>query len=192
MSYIKEKLKPGYTGKFVIQSHFAHAHHWDFRLEFPVDSISKALADYSGKRPKKGVEPTADAPDKPGIVLRSWAVPKHKFPGHSPLLATETENHIRSYQFFSGVIPYGYGAGKVFIEDHGTFVINKCEFDHKYVFTLHGKNKGTYALIKTNGKSWLWIKTKDQKVAMSYFIRKVASGIINILLDTGKGALSNA
>jgi hypothetical protein len=149
--------------------------HWDLRLEFPVDSVSKALADYSGKRPKKGVEPTAETPDKPGNVLRSWAIPKHRFPSDRPLLATETENHIMSYANFKGTIPSGYGAGTVEIVDKGTYTLDKVEFDHKYVFTFHGKKeKGTYALIKTHGKSFLWIKTKKNKDHSS---KKIASAI---------------
>ena len=179
MSYIKEKLVPGYTGKFVISSHYAHAHHWDFRLEFPVSSVSKALADYSGKRPKKGVEPTPEAPDKPGTVLRSWAIPKHCLPGKKPLLATETENHAIQYWSFQGVIPSGYGAGTVKIIDKGTYTLNSVLYDKKYVFTLHGKKiKDSFALIKTSGKSFLWIKTKEKRMAcISNLIRKTASAI---------------
>jgi DNA polymerase Ligase (LigD) len=180
MSYIKEKLKPGYTGKYVIQKHLASHEHFDLRLEFPVDSVAKALADYSGKRPTKGVEPTAKTPDKPGSVLRSWAIPKHRFPGHKPILATETENHIMAYASFKGTIPEGqYGAGTVTIVSHGTYTLDDVEYDKKYVFTLHSKHGGTYALIKTGGgKNFLWIKTKEQKKAcISDEIRKVASAI---------------
>ena len=86
---------PGYTGKFVISEHEASHTHWDLRLQFEVPSVARALADYSGKRPKKGVEPTPEIPDKPGKVLRSWAIPKHRFPGEKPFLATETEDQDR-------------------------------------------------------------------------------------------------
>ena len=178
MGYVKEKLKPGYTGKFVISRHDASHLHWDLRLEFPVNSVSKALADYSGKRPKKGVEPTAETPDKPGTVLRSWAIPKHRLPTGKPLLAQETENHILSYLSFSGTIPSGYGAGTVEIIDKGTYTMDKVEFDHKYVFTLSGKKiKDTYALIKTEGKSFLWIKVKNKKACISYILREVVLAV---------------
>jgi hypothetical protein len=180
MSYIKEKLIPGYTGKFVIQRHLASHEHFDLRLEFPVSNVSKALADYSGKRPKKGVEPTPETPDRPGTVLRSWAIPKHKFPGHKPILATETENHHIAYQNFKGTIPEGqYGAGTVTIVDKGTYTLESVDFDKKYVFTLKGKkHPGTYALIKTDGKSFLWLKTKKQKRAcISLYVNKLASAI---------------
>jgi len=178
--YIKEKLIPGYTGKFVISEHDASHLHWDFRLEFPVMSISKALADYSGKRPTKGVEPTPETPDKPGNVLRSWAIPKHRFPGHKPILATETENHAIEYLNFSGIIPSGYGAGTVKIIAKGTYTLEDVEFDKKYVFTLR-KNGGTYALIKTGGKSFLWVKTKEQKKAsISFTLRKIADQVLKL------------
>jgi hypothetical protein len=174
--YVKEKLISGYTGKFVIQSHSSRNLHWDLRLEFPVLSISKALADYSGKRPKKGVEPTAETPDKPGNVLRSWAIPKHCLPTSKPLLATETENHILSYVKFKGTIPSGYGAGTVEIVDKGTYTMDKVEFDHKYVFTLSGKKiKDTYALIKTEDKSFLWIKVKNKNACISSILKEMAS-----------------
>jgi hypothetical protein len=181
MSYIKEKLVPGYTGKYVISSHNARNLHFDLRLEFPVDSVSKALADYSGKRPTKGVEPTPETPNKPGTVLRSWAIPKHKFPGHKPILATETENHHISYWNFSGIIPEGqYGAGTVKIISKGTYTLDDVQFDKKYVFTFNsGKHSGTYALVKTGGKSFLWVKTKEQKKAcISNYLRQIVS-IIN-------------
>ena len=181
MAYVKEKMVPGYTGKFVISEHHATHWHWDFRLEFEVTSVSRALADYSGKRPTKGVEPTPEAPDKPGPVLRSWAVPKHRFPDNKPILATETENHAIQYWGFHGVIPSGYGAGTVSIIDKGTYTLEDVEFDKKYVFTLHGKkHTGRYALIKTGGgKSFLWVKTKEQtkKSCISEYLRRLASAI---------------
>ena len=137
--YIKEKMVPGYRGRFVIQRHFAHAEHFDLRLQFEVDSVSRALADYSGKRPKKGVEPTAEAPDKPGAILRSWAVPKHRFPANKPLLATLTEDHALAYANFEGIIPSGYGKGRVEIVAKGTYIMDKVDYDKKYVFTLNSK-----------------------------------------------------
>ena len=180
MPYIKEKLIPGYTGKFVIQSHHARNYHWDLRLSFPVSSVAKALADYSGKRPHKGVEPSDSAPDKSGTVLRSWAIPKHKLPTTKPLLATQTEDHAQNYITFQGTIPEGqYGAGTVEIYDHGTYTLDDVDYDKKYVFTLKGRKvKGTYALIKTSGKSFLWLKTKEQKKAcISVGLKKIASAI---------------
>ena len=132
-NYVKEKMIPGYTGKFVIQAHDASHMHWDLRLQFEVPSIAKALADYSGKRPKKGVEPTDETPDNPGKVLRSWAIPKHRFPTNKPILATSVEDHIFSYLNFHGTIPSGYGAGTVKIIDKGTYVLDKVDYDKKYV-----------------------------------------------------------
>lgn len=180
MSYDKDQLKPGYQGIFVIQDHAATNRHWDLRLSFPVDSVSKALSAYTGKRPSKGVEPIPSIQDKPGKVLRSWAVPKHRLPTTKPLLAMETEDHAIQYATFKGIIPEGqYGAGSVDIYDHGTFTLNSVEYDRKYVITFNGKKvKGTYALIKTGGKkSFIWIKTKENRSCISENIRKIASAI---------------
>lgn len=165
MAYDKEKLKEGYKGDFVVQNHFATNHHWDFRLEFPVVSLQDALSSYLDIRSKDTPEPKSKKVDKPGTVLRSWAIPKHKVPTSKPILAQETENHDIKYKDFSGIIPEGvYGAGRVEIYDKGIFEFVKVVYDKEYVFNLKGKKiKGYYALIKTKGKSFLWIKVKDKK-----------------------------
>ena len=178
-NYDLEKTKIGYIGEFVIQNHFAQSHHFDLRLEFPVHSLEKSLSEYGKKRTKETPEPGANAKKKSGTVLRSWAVPKHKMPTTTPILATETEDHEISYWGFKGTIPEGsYGAGTVKIHDKGTFTLDKVTYDKKYVFTLHGrKEKGTYALIKTGGKSFLWIKVKKKLSCVSTVLRKMASAI---------------
>jgi hypothetical protein len=175
-NYVRKDLVPGYTGKFVIHLHDASHLHFDLRLSFPVDSISDALGTYCDKRPSKGVEPITGIKDEPGLVLRSWAIPKHRLPSHKPLLAKETENHVYSYLGFKGIIPSGYGAGTVKIFDHGDYVMDEVKFDKKYVFTMNGqKAKGQYALIKTAPKNFLWIKTKkSKKICVSYFIKNIA------------------
>jgi len=102
------------------------------------------------------------------------------YPTDKPLLATETENHAIQYISFQGTIPEGqYGAGTVKIVDKGTFTLDRIDYDKKYVITLKGKKKkGTFALIKTQGKSFLWIKTKeDKKACVSDLFRKLASAI---------------
>lgn len=163
MSYDTEQLTTGYKGRFVIQDHYATNRHWDLRLEFPVDSLSASLGSYSGKRTKESPEPQAKYPDRPGSVLRSWAIPKHTTPTSKPLLAQETEDHDISYRKFRGTIPEGqYGAGKVKIYDSGTFEIVEMDYDKKYVVKFSGKKlKGYYVLIKTGPKKFLWIKVKD-------------------------------
>lgn len=162
--YDKDKLKTGYKAEFVIQNHFAQSHHWDLRLEFPVDSLKVSLTSYYKKRVwDKTIEPEPKFPDKPGVVLRSWAIPKHKLPTNKPLLATETEDHEDSYKHFKGKIPEGqYGAGTVDIYDKGTFEIVDMIYDKKYVIKFSGeKINGYYALIKTQDKKFLFIKVKN-------------------------------
>ena len=180
-NYVKEDLVSGYTGKFVIHSHQAiKAHlHFDLRLEFPVHSLEKSLSEYGKKRTKETPEPGANIKKKTGTVLRSWAVPKHKMPTTTPILATETEDHEISYWNFKGTIPEGsYGAGVVKIYDKGTYTLDKVTYDKKYVFTLHGrKEKGTYALIKTGHKNFLWIKVKKKLSCVSTVLKKMASAI---------------
>ena len=95
MSYVEKDLKPGYTGKFVIHDHSAQkaGHHWDLRLSFPVSNVAEALGEYSEKRPAgKSPEPAVERHEGEGLVLRSWAVPKHHVPTNKPVLATETED----------------------------------------------------------------------------------------------------
>jgi hypothetical protein len=163
MSYLKEKLIKGYKGKFVIQHHWASHEHFDLRIEFPVTSLKEDLSSYKEKRDKKSGEPLKTYTDKTGFVLRSWAIPKHEIPTNKPLLAKETENHDISYGNFSGVIPEGnYGAGIVKTFDKGTFELVDVNYDKKYVFKFSGKKlNGLYALIKTKGKNFLWIKIKN-------------------------------
>lgn len=139
MAYAKDQLKTGYQGQFVIHDHQAKTRHWDFRLEFPTTGETKK-------------------------VLRSWAIPKHKAPtGGKPVLAQETEDHNLEYGKFEGEIPEGqYGAGNVKIYDKGNFELVEADYDKKYIFKLNGKKvDGYYALIKTDGKKFLWNNVKD-------------------------------
>ena len=166
-SYVRDKLKPGYTGRFVIHHHKASHEHWDLRLEFPVDNVAKALGEY-GRRRKEGPEPRPSAKDVPGTVLRSWAIPKHRVPSKgSPLLAHETEDHAIEYRSFKGTIPEGlYGAGTVDIYDHGTFKLTDVDYDKKYSFEMHGnKVTGPFALVKTSGNNFLWIKASSKEAS---------------------------
>jgi bifunctional non-homologous end joining protein LigD len=162
--YDKEKLKKGYVGDFVIQLHNASHLHFDLRLEMPVLSLKDSLTSYTEIRENESSEPIKKSyPDKSGTVLRSWAIPKHTLPTTKPLLATETEDHDIQYKNFEGTIPEGsYGAGTVKIYDKGTFELVDVVYDKKYVIKFNGKKvKGYYALIKTKGKSFLWIKVKN-------------------------------
>ena len=118
--------------RFVVQKHEATHLHYDFRLEM-------------------------------GGVLRSWAVPKGP-----PLelgvrrLAIQVEDHPIDYIGFSGEIPQGeYGAGSVEIWDKGEIDLEKESADI-LEFSLRGKKlSGSYALIHTDDKNWLFIRRKE-------------------------------
>jgi len=139
--------------EFVVHKHFASHLHFDLRLE--LDG-----------------------------VLKSWAVPKG--PSINPKdkkLAVMVEDHPLEYKDFEGIIPEGnYGAGKVYIWDHGTY--HALETDDKQqssqilreglekghiTFILNGeKLKGEFALIrlkKASLKDWLLIKKNDEFAA---------------------------
>jgi bifunctional non-homologous end joining protein LigD len=130
----------------------------------PVTSLKDSLTSYTEIRKDKSTEPIKKTyPDKPGTVLRSWAIPKHKIPTTKSLLATETEDHDINYKNFEGTIPEGnYGAGTVEIYDEGKFELVDVVYDKKYVIKFNGKKiKGYNALIKTTNKNFLWIKVKN-------------------------------
>jgi bifunctional non-homologous end joining protein LigD len=119
---------------YVIQKHRATALHYDFRLE-------------------------------DGGVLRSWAVPKG--PSLDPAmkrLAMEVEDHPVEYATFEGVIPAGeYGGGTVMVWDIGTWEPLEGSFDSGAIrFQVAGKKlRGAWRLIRTRGKQWLLIKSRD-------------------------------
>jgi bifunctional non-homologous end joining protein LigD len=130
---------------FVIQEHHATHLHYDFRLE---------------------AEGT----------LKSWAVPKE--PSLDPAvkrLAVRVGDHALSYAGFSGTISEGsYGAGEVFIWDHGTFenldpsrTIAEGIDAGRVSFALHGTRlRGRFSLIRMRAKGrqeqWLLIKGRDE------------------------------
>src|SRR5205823_659912 len=99
-------------------------------------------------------------------VLKSWAVPKE--PSLDPSqkrLAVHVEDHPLAYATFKGTIPEGhYGAGKVYIWDHGTYdnlladkpeprTVTEGIEQGQLEFELHGqKLKGRFALIRMQGR----------------------------------------
>jgi len=118
--------------RFVVQKHQVTHLHYDFRLEI-------------------------------GGVLRSWVVPKGP-PLESGVrrLAVQVEDHPIDYIDFAGEISQGeYGAGSVEIWDKGEFDLEKESTDI-LEFSLRGKKlSGSYALIHTNDKNWLFIRRKE-------------------------------
>lgn len=127
----------GSTKMYVIQKHSATALHYDFRLE-------------------------------DGGVLRSWAVPKG--PSLDPAtkrLAMQVEDHPLEYATFEGVIPAGeYGGGTVMVWDFGTWERVLGDFEKGIRFTLRGKKlRGAWRLVRTRGRQWLLIKSRDRYVS---------------------------
>jgi bifunctional non-homologous end joining protein LigD len=119
---------------FVIQKHGATALHYDFRLE-------------------------------DGGVLRSWAVPKGpSLRSADKRLAMQVEDHPLEYATFEGVIPAGeYGGGTVMVWDIGTWEPEEGSFEKGAIkFGLRGKKvKGSWRLVRTRGRQWLLIKSRD-------------------------------
>jgi bifunctional non-homologous end joining protein LigD len=157
---------------FVIQQHAATRLHWDFRLEV-------------------------------NGVLVSWAIPKG--PSLNPKdkrVAAHVEDHPFDYGSFEGVIPKGnYGAGQVIVWDNGTYSPDekgvfswgdKAEGSRRILdemakgkvsITMRGKKMhGSWTLvqIKSDPKSWLLIKHRDEYASTRDILeedRSVISGL---------------
>ena len=124
----------------MIQKHRATALHYDFRLEA-------------------------------GGTLRSWAVPKG--PSLDPKqrrLAMEVEDPPLEYASFEGVIPEGeYGGGTVMIWDEGVWMpmddvdpMKALDVGEVRLLLDGTKLKGSWTLIRTDGRRWLLIKRRDE------------------------------
>ncbi|MFC5930125.1 ATP-dependent DNA ligase [Cryobacterium melibiosiphilum] len=127
---------------FVIHEHHARRLHWDLRFE------------------------------RDGVLV-SWALPKG-VPSDSAHnhLAVHTEDHPLEYGSFEGTIPTGeYGAGQIFIWDHGEYELEKWR-DDEVIATLHGQPGGSLggprrvALIQTGGGAG----SGDAKAAQNWLI----------------------
>lgn len=180
-SYSEKKLKPGYRGKFCIQDHFSSTHHFDFRLEFPIQN-------------------------KPFKILRSWALPKHKFPEkiNQKFLMIPTIDHSMNYLDFEGRIPAGsYGSqsktepGIVEVWDIGSYEILSSNFDKKYVIELLGEKSrvaGIYSLIRI-GDNWLIMKLpykkKDEYLKESSILDYPQKGLDPDVWETKTGLLKS-
>jgi bifunctional non-homologous end joining protein LigD len=115
------------TARFVVHQHDATRLHWDLRLE-------------------------ADG------VLWSFAIPRGiPWDPKRNNLAVHTEDHPIEYIDFEGDIPSGtYGAGHMFVWDHGTYDLIERE-DGKLVIDLHGERvQGRHALFRTGAeRDWM-------------------------------------
>jgi bifunctional non-homologous end joining protein LigD len=135
------KRKTSKDGRlFVIQKHQASRLHYDLRLE------------HDG-------------------VLKSWAVPKG--PSLDPAvkrLAMAVEDHPVDYAAFEGTIPEGeYGGGTVMIWDRGTYVpegsddvTGALKRGELKVAFKGSKLKGSWVLVRTRNRQWLFIKHRDR------------------------------
>lgn len=141
--------KSGKELHFVVQKHDASRLHFDWRLE--IDG-----------------------------VLVSWAVPKGPSADTTvKRLAMHVEDHPMDYIDFEGTIPKGqYGGGTVMVWDTGTFLaegsedvdesektLRKMHKEGNIKVVMNGKKlKGSYHLIRMNGKQdeWLLMKGKDE------------------------------
>ncbi len=134
----------------VIQEHLANKAglHWDVRFEAEGDTDT-----YISKREDGTPEPMV----KTNRVLRSFAVPKHKFPDKGErLMAMPTEDHPWDYKDFEGIIPSGYGAGVVKLVFNDYIEISEFE-DEKIKFEYEGVK---YTMFHMKGKKF-WLITRS-------------------------------
>jgi bifunctional non-homologous end joining protein LigD len=116
------------TARFVVHQHSATRLHWDLRLE-------------------------GDG------VLWSYALPRClPWDPKRNNLAVHTEDHPLEYIDFEGDIPDGYGAGNMFVWDHGYYDLLERK-DGKLVIDLHGeagRAQGKHALFRTGAeRDWM-------------------------------------
>jgi bifunctional non-homologous end joining protein LigD len=117
---------PLHTARFVVHQHSATRLHWDLRLE-------------------------ADG------VLWSFALPRClPWDPKRNNLAVHTEDHPLEYIDFEGDIPEGYGAGNMFVWDHGEYDLLERK-DGKLVIDLRGRRvQGKHALFRTGAeRDWI-------------------------------------
>ena len=114
---------PDDAPRFVVQEHHARRLHWDLRLEHDGVAVSFAVPNGIPQTPKEN------------------------------RLAVHTEDHPLEYLEWEGQIPKGeYGAGTMFVWDHGTYEVHKWE-ERKIEVTFHGERlHGRYGLFPIGRK----------------------------------------
>jgi len=91
--------------------------------------------------------------------LHSWAVRKGLPAPGGRHLAVLQPLHDYSYRNFQGVIPEGYGAGKVSTADKGAAMVTKATKD-ELSFTIADKRyPESFKLVRTGGRNWLLVNT---------------------------------
>lgn len=98
----------------------------------------------------------------PETGLYSWAVRKGLPEPGKKHLAIQQPIHSHSYKDFEGVIPSGYGAGKVTKKDSGEVLITDVNDKSISFTTAHGRYPKRFMLLKpkTNeDKKWLLMNT---------------------------------
>ena len=106
--------------RLVIQEHDAvqAGLHWDLRFE----------KEYTDK----------NSPMYGEKVLRSFVIPKHKFPkGKEQVLAVAVNDHAWNWQYFEGNIGPGYGEGSVKCLVREDVEVERFD-DKKIIFTFEG------------------------------------------------------
>jgi len=98
--------------------------------------------------------------------LKSYAIPR-TFPNDNKrqIGLIQMPDHNLTYQFFQGVITYGYGMGQVELYDIGDFKLIERNNDDKYIIHCKGNVlNGTYTLLRPmKSMGWLFIKNKNQQ-----------------------------
>ena len=135
-----KKLKARQLVKYVLQKHYSDRNkrtHYDLRLGLPETG------------------------------LYSWALPKATLPvDNQKLLAVRTQLHNYGYGDYRGVIPSGYGAGKVEMEDNGQAYLNEVSPDKVTFSVAHKKHPTRYKLVHTKDDKWLILNADPKGTAI--------------------------
>jgi bifunctional non-homologous end joining protein LigD len=97
-----------------------------------------------------------------------------------------TEDHPIEYNAFEGVIPEGeYGGGTVMIWDRGTWEPEVDDVDRALAkgdlkFRLRGaKLTGTWVLVRTRDRAWLFIKHRDEAASREDIARTRSRSVVS-------------